>query len=131
MKSKSPLKLSERELDIMQVLWQRGQATVAEVQAALNENGETLAHNTVQTVLNRLEGKNLVARDSSDRAHIYSSLVEEPAAVNGVIRRLTNRFFSGSVEALVTRLIEEDLKSEQLERIQALIEQQREKGGGK
>ncbi len=130
MSAKAP-KLSERELDVMQVLWRRGKAPVADVQAALQDAGAALAHNTIQTVLKRLEGKGLVACDSSDRRHIYSPLIREPAAVNVVLRRLTSRFFSGSVEALITRLIEEDLKSDQLERIQTLITQQREKRGGK
>ena len=56
-------KLGERELDIMQVLWRLGPATVSGVHIALIEAGERIAYTTVQTMLNRLEGKGMGARD--------------------------------------------------------------------
>jgi BlaI family transcriptional regulator, penicillinase repressor len=124
---KGKQKLGERELDIMQVLWRRGKATVTEVHQALLEQGNEVAYTTVQTMLNRLETKSIVARDDSDRAHSYRPLLKEPVVVNGAIQRLTKRFFSGSVEALATRLVEKDLSPEQLERIQSLINAHRRK----
>ena len=126
---RSKQKLGERELDIMQVLWRSGPSIVAEVHQSLLENGDDVAYTTVQTMLNRLEAKGLVTRDDSDRAHRYRSVLKEPAVVNGAIRKLTERFFNGSVEALATRLVEKDLSSQQLDRIQELIDAHREKGG--
>lgn len=125
MKKKKNVDLGERELDIMQVLWQRGKATVTEVHQALVEEGRNVAYTTVQTMLNRLEAKRLVARDDSERAHKYRPLLKEPTVVGGAIQRLTNRFFQGSPEALATHLIEQGLSSEQLDRIQALIDAHR------
>ncbi|HLL75303.1 MAG TPA: BlaI/MecI/CopY family transcriptional regulator [Pyrinomonadaceae bacterium] len=125
MKKKKNVELGERELDIMQVLWRLGEATVTEVHAELIAQGGSVAYNTVQTMLNRLEGKRLVARDNSERAHKYYPLIKEPAVVGSAIRRLTNRFFKGSPEALTTHLIEENLSAEQLERIQSLIDAHR------
>jgi predicted transcriptional regulator len=124
-------KLGERELDIMQVLWQSGSATVADVHQSLQNKRDDIAYTTVQTMLNRLEAKGLVRRDDSDRAHRYLPVLKEPAVVNRAIQKLAERFFSGSVEALATRLVEKDLSLEQLEHIQKLIDAHRRKGVNK
>ena len=120
-------RLGERELDIMQALWGLGKATVAEVHKALLKLGHEVAYTTVQTMLNRLEAKGLVARDNADRAHRYKPLLKETAIVGGAIQRLTSRFFRGSKEALAMHLVVKDLSPEQLERLQALIDEQRRK----
>jgi predicted transcriptional regulator len=125
MKNKKNVELGERELDIVQVLWRLGKATVTEVHQALINHGSNVAYTTVQTMLNRLEAKGLVARDHSERAHKYRPLIKEPTVVGSAIQRLTSRFFKGSPEALATHLIEEDLSAEQLERIQSLIDAHR------
>ena len=132
MKNKIQPKLGERELDIMQVLWQRDAATVAEVQQALIDQGEKIAYTTVQTMLGRLDAKGLVERDNSDRAHSYRAVLEQPSAADNALSRVIERFFSGSTEALVTRLVEKDLSGDELERTQSLIdEQRRRKGAGR
>lgn len=125
MKNKKHLELGERELDIMQVLWRLGKATVTEVHKGLVDQGGNVAYTTVQTMLNRLEAKKIVARDYSERAHKYRPLIKEPTFVGSAIQRLTNRFFEGSPEALATHLIEKGLSPEQLERIQSLIDAHR------
>jgi BlaI family penicillinase repressor len=117
--------LGERELDIMQVLWQSGAATVAEVHKALLNKRDDIAYTTVQTMLNRLEGKGLVKRDDSDRAHRYLPVLKQTAVVNRAIQKLAERFFSGSVEELATRLVEKDLSREQLDHLQQLIDAHR------
>lgn len=138
MKNKIQPKLGERELDIMQVLWRRGAATVAEVQQSLIDQGEEIAYTTVQTMLGRLDAKGLVERNDSDRAHSYRAVLEQPSVTDNALSRVIERFFSGSTEALVTRLVEKDLSGDELERIQSLIDQQRrrkaagkQKGAGK
>ena len=125
MKSKFTEKLGERELDIMQSLWELGHASVAQVQEVLREQGNDIAYTTIQTMLNRLETKKLVARDDSERTHRYYAILEEPTVAGNALQRLVERFFRGSTEALVTRLVEKDLTSEQLERIQSLIDKHR------
>ena len=125
MKSKITEKLGERELDIMQSLWQLEKATVAQVQEVLREQGKDIAYTTIQTMLNRLQTKKLVARDDSERTHRYYAILEEPAVAGSALQRLVERFFRGSTEALVTRLVEKDLTPEQLQRIQSLIDKHR------
>lgn len=119
-------KLGERELDIMQALWKLKKATVSEVQKALGEQGEDIAYTTIQTMLNRLETKKLVARDESERTHLYYAILKEPVVTESAIKRLTKRFFQGSSEELVNRLVKEDLTAEQLDRIQNLIDEHRQ-----
>lgn len=125
MKNKVTEKLGERELDIMQALWRLENATVAEVQEDLRGQGNDIAYTTIQTMLNRLETKKLVARDNSERTHRYFAILEEPTVAGNALERLVERFFRGSTEALVARLVEKDLTSEQIERIQSLIDKNR------
>jgi predicted transcriptional regulator len=126
MKTKKHQKLGDRELDIMQALWRQGEATVLEIQKQLQDAGIELAYTTILTMLGRLETKGVVARNNSERAHRYKPLVKEPSAVGGAIKRLAERFFNGSVEALATRLVEKELSGEQLRRIQAIIDENRQ-----
>jgi predicted transcriptional regulator len=125
-------KISERELDVLQALWQIGEAAaISEVHQKLRETGIELAYTTVQTMLSRLETKGAVARDDSARPHRFRPLVKEPTTVGGAIENLVRRFFGGSVEALATRLVEQELSPEQISRIQSLIDAQRAEGDGK
>ena len=128
MKTKKHHKLGDRELDIMQALWRQGEATVLEIQKQLQDAGIELAYTTILTMLGRLETKGVVARNNSERAHRYKPLIKEPSAVGGAIKRLAERFFNGSVEALATRLVEKELSEEQLRRIQAIIDENRQGG---
>lgn len=125
MKNKDTEKLGERELDIMQSLWKLERATVSQVQEDLREQGNDVAYTTIQTMLNRLEAKKLVARDNSERTHLYHAVLEEPSVAGSALQRLIERFFRGSTEALATRLVENDLTPKELARIQALIDKQR------
>ncbi len=114
--------ISDREMDVMQALWKLGEGSVGDVHSKLGEMKIELAYTTVQTLLNRLEGKSIVERDISSRAHRYRPLVKEPSTIGGAIDHLVKRFFDGSVEALVTRLVENDLTDAQIRRIQSVID---------
>ena len=118
-------KLGERELDIMQALWTLKKATVNEVREVLHAQGDDIAYTTIQTMLNRLEAKKLVARDDAERTHRYYAILKEPKVTESAIKKLTKRFFRGSAEALVSRLVEKDLTMEELDRIQNLIDENR------
>jgi predicted transcriptional regulator len=118
--------LTKLELRIMQVIWKRGNSTVAEVQAAMRP---PLAYTTVQTVLNILERKGKLNRELEGRAFVYAAKVSEEKAYGQCLRDLIDRMFGGSSEELVMSL----LKSRQIDakRLAKLTEQfSREKGGG-
>lgn len=127
MKNRAKWELGERELDLMQALWRLEKATVSQVQEVLREWGHEVAYTTIQTMLNRLETKNCVARDESGRPHLYYALLEAPSAADRAVKRLVERFFGGSAEGLMSRLVENDLTGDQLERIQTLISAHRKR----
>lgn len=115
-------KLGERELDIMNALWDAGAATVGEVHGALTEKGADVAYTTVQTMLNRLETKGHVARERSGRAFVYRPRLRRPAAAGRAVRGVIERFFGGSAEALAKHLVEGDLDPKELARVRRLID---------
>src|SRR6185436_11345090 len=85
-----PPTFTDRELDIMAVLWDRGPSTVAEVRARLKD---VLAHNTVLTVLTVLEGKGHVARTEDGKAHRFRPLVKQEIAGANAASRLVEKLF--------------------------------------
>lgn len=113
------IRFTQRELDVMSVLWDRGPSTVAEVRKALDDE---LAYTTVLTVLRILEEKGYVGHTTEGRAHRYRPLVERAAASESALRRLTDRLFGGSRELLLTRLVDdEDLTEDELRRMHDLL----------
>lgn len=115
---------TDRELDVMSVLWQRGPATVAEVREALNERLDApLAYTTVLTVLRILEEKRRVGHVEEGRAHRYHALVERGEAGRSALRDLVRRIFAGSPELLVTELVSDrDLSEEDLRRMRDVLD---------
>lgn len=114
------VRFTERELDIMQVLWDRGPCTVAEVQGRL---ADELAYNTVLTMLGVLEDKGYVTRSREGRAHRYAPAVPREQAGRSALRRVTDRLFKGSPEAVLVHLVEQgSLDSEELRRMRELLD---------
>jgi predicted transcriptional regulator len=126
-RKKSP-NLTESELRLMEVIWKKGKATVADVAEALPKSLD-LAYNTVLTTLRILEDKGYVrhttAKDS--RAFIYSPLVSRAQASHRAVQHLLSRFFGDSAEALVLNLIEdEELSGAELKRVRELLKEKPE-----
>lgn len=114
--------LYDRELEVMQVLWERGPSTVAQVKEALTDE---MAYNTVLTVLRRLEEKGYVGHEEEGRAHRYHALVEAQAVRESALERLTRRVFGGSPELLLTHLVSgRKLSEAQLRRLRDLVDHQ-------
>jgi BlaI family penicillinase repressor len=101
----SQKRLSRLELKIMDALWKLGSASVREIQETLPEKGRP-AHNTVQTMLTRLEAKNAVRRVKKiSNAHIYEATVTRGATQRLLVDELL-AFFGGRAAPLVSHLIE-------------------------
>ena len=114
------ISFTDRELDVMAVLWDRGSATVAEVRERIPDE---LAYTTVLTVLRTLEDKGHVAHRGEGKAHRYFPLVERRVAGRSALARLIDTVFNGSPELLLTQLVtERDLSEEQLKRIRKLMD---------
>ena len=121
-------RFTDRELDVMAVLWDRGEATVAEVQERLPDE---LAYTTVLTVLRTLEEKGHVGHRSGEgRAYRYHALVEREAAGSTALDGLLDRVFGGSAELLLTHLVSQrGLTTEQLETMRQLLNERIEREG--
>jgi predicted transcriptional regulator len=112
---------TDRELDVMRVLWQHGAATVAEVREHLED---PLAYNTVLTVLRTLEEKGHVAHREEGKAYRYFARVTQQTARRSALGRMLNRLFGGSAELLVTHLVEQrDLSPAEVQRLRTLIDE--------
>src|SRR5689334_1157356 len=95
---------TERELDLMAILWSRGPSTAAEVRERL---ADKLAYNTVLTVLTVLEKKGYVAHEEDGKAHRFRALVKQDVAGATAAARLVEKVFGGSTERLLTHLVTE------------------------
>jgi BlaI family transcriptional regulator, penicillinase repressor len=116
-----PVSFTDRELDVMSVLWDLGSATVAEVREHLSDD---LAYTTVLTVLRTLEQKGHVGHTGEGRAHRYHPLVKRAAAGRSALRRLVDKVFDGSPELLLTQLVSDrNLSDEELRRLRRLVEE--------
>jgi predicted transcriptional regulator len=121
------IQFTDRELDVMGVLWERGASTVAEVQGAL---ADELAYTTVLTVLRTLEEKGHVGHEEAGRAYRYHARVDREVAGRSAVRRLVRKVFRGSPELLLTELVSDrKLSAEQLERLRRLLEARLEEEG--
>ena len=121
-RKKSP-NLTEAELRLMEVVWDKGSATVAEVAEALPKD-LGLAYNTVLTTLRILEDKGYLTHSKRDdaRAFVYQAVVERNEAQRNAVRYLVSRFFRNSPELLVLNLLEdEEIGGEELARIRLMI----------
>ena len=111
--------LADREAELMEVLWDYGPSTVAEVKERVPDE---LAYTTVLTILRTLETKGYVTHDSEGKAHRYSALVERDAARRSALQAMAEKFFKGSTAVLLTHLVaDEKLKPEELKRLRALL----------
>jgi len=114
--------LTEAELRIMDVLWQRGSGTVQQLLDALPAK-PALAYNSVLTTIRILEKKGYVQHIKDGRAHVYAPLVEKQDATRSEIRHLVNRFFKDSHEQLVLNILEErGLEREELDRLKEMLD---------
>ena len=113
------IQFTDREIDIMDVLWERGPSLVAEVRDALPD---PLAYNTVLTILRTLEGKGHVGHAEEGRGHRYHAKVAQQAARGSALRHLTRKLFKGSAELLLTQLVSDRKLSEaELARMRQLL----------
>jgi predicted transcriptional regulator len=114
--------IHDREMNLMDVLWERGSATAAEVRDLLEDD---LAYNTVLTILRRLEQKGYVGHEEEGRAHRYFPLVEREKARESAVRQLLDKVFDGSAELMLTHLVRESkLDNEQIRRLRQLLQEQ-------
>lgn len=120
------LSFGDRELDVMAVLWEIGDGTVAEVRERLPAD---LAYTTVLTILRKLETKGLVRHKVEGKAHRYIPRVAQKNARRTVLGRLIDKLFDGSPEQLLAHLVDDhDLTPAQVKRMRERLAATRGKG---
>ena len=119
-KAAAPPRLTASQLTVMQVLWSRDEASVADVQRAMT--GRRLALTTVATMLVRLEQRGLVSHRAEGRQYIYRSRVSPADVRETVTRELLRNLFDGDVTAFVTQLLDSrKLTREEVADLQRLV----------
>jgi len=112
---------TERELDVMDILWQKGSGTVGEVRDRIQDD---LAYTTVLTILRTLEEKGYVGHEAEGRAYRYHPLVGREEAQESHVQRLLRKLFAGSPELLMTQLVSDrDLSKDELSRLRSLLDE--------
>jgi predicted transcriptional regulator len=117
----TPVSLTDIQLAIVRIHWERGECTVLEVQEALAPE-RTLAQTTVATILTRLEKREIVRHESKGRLFVYKALVTEPQVRRSMVSDLTALLFDGSPAALISHLInEKEINARDLDEVKRLI----------
>ena len=123
--------LPDSELTVLKALWESRSATIRELAAAVYGEATPSTHATVQKLLERLEAKGHVERDTSERAHRFRPSVSRAGLVGLRLQETADRLCDGRLSPLLTHLIEEaELTEEDIERLRALVGQAGERGAG-
>jgi predicted transcriptional regulator len=118
---------TERELDIMSVLWRDGSGSVAEVREAL---GGSVGYTTILKLLQIMEEKGVVRHEAEGRAYRYFPAVEQGAAGDSALSRILEKIFGGSAELLLTQLVSDrNIDPKELARMRRLLEEMEEDDG--
>ena len=120
------VRLGDLQLRIMRVLWDRAEATVADVQQELS--GESLAYTTVATMLRKMEDRSLVEHVEDGRKFVYRPAVTMDEVTRSMTGDLVDRLFGGSLADAVSHLLESrDVSREELVRLEQLIRERKNK----
>ena len=116
-----PVHLTDLQLAIVRLLWDRGECTVVDVQEGLMPD-RSLAQTTVATLLTRLEKRGVVSHRTVGRQLIYKAEVTEPVVRSSMVGELTNSLFQGRATALISPpLVEREIDHEELGEVKRLV----------
>jgi BlaI family penicillinase repressor len=121
--------LGDLQLAIMRVLWDRKEATAADVHAALNDE-RGLAPTTIATMLTKMEKKGVVGHSVDGRKFVYRPLVTEQQVRSSMVGGLRDRLFGGDVTAFVSHLLSEhQVDARELVELKKLVAAREQKKG--
>ncbi len=114
--------LTELQIAVLRLLWERGEASVAEIWEALYADRK-LAQTTVATIVSRLQRRGILTRRTRDRQFVYKTLLTEADVQHSMVSELTERLFAGDVTALVSHLLSaRDMSPGDLARVRQMVE---------
>ncbi len=120
--------LTERELEVMQIFWDRGQLSVADAQIALAEAGVKLAYTTIGTVVRILADKGFLKQMNDERPFVFQPLRTYEEVSGKLLKSLLHSVFKGSSEQLLVRLVEEEqLSTKDRQALKTILERHRGK----
>jgi BlaI family penicillinase repressor len=123
----SDVRLGRLEMQIMDVVWKKGTATVHDVKDMLSQ-GRKPAYSTILTMMRKLEAKGYLEHDTDERTYVYRATITRKAVRHSVLRDILDRLFEGSPSLLLNSLVEQDRVSEQeLREIRKLIRERDKK----
>lgn len=123
----SKIKLTERELSIMHVFWDRGEATIAEVHEEINRQGNDLAYTSVATIVRILEEKEILEITRDKRPFLYRPLFDFQHVSKNIVDDLIDRLFGGSRRKLLVQLAkDEKLSKKEMAALRKLLERDEE-----
>lgn len=121
---RTPQDVTEAELAILQVLWDRGTATVRELTEILYPDGGSSEHATVQKLLGRLETKQCVNRDRNTWPHTYQAAIGREDLIGRRLRATAEDLCDGSMTPLLTHLVEsKQLNAKERESLRNLLDE--------
>jgi predicted transcriptional regulator len=113
--------LTGQELEIMKVIWRLGPVTVRQVYEALREQRQ-IAYTTVMTMMNILETKGFLKKNSGDKAFVYAPSKPEKQVLRAMVREFVDRVFNGAAEPLLLHLVEDEkLSAAEIDEIRKTI----------
>lgn len=116
--------VSEAELEVLKVLWDRGPGTVREVNTVLHGQGRRWAYTTVQTLLQRLEGKGYARSAKGGPAHVYEAAVSREALLTQRLQDLADQLCDGTASPLLLALVEGGkCTAEEIRRFRRLLDE--------
>ncbi|HXG12623.1 MAG TPA: BlaI/MecI/CopY family transcriptional regulator [Gemmataceae bacterium] len=122
--ARTPQDVTDTELAILQVLWDRGPATIRQITDVLYPGGGTSHYATVQKLLDRLQAKGFVHRDRRPAAHTFTALVGRDDLIGRCLEEVAEKLCGGSLTPLLTHLVRaRRLSSRERQELRALIEE--------
>lgn len=97
--------VTDAELSVLQVLWERKTATIRQITEVIYPNGTTSHYATVQKLLERLENKGCVSRDRTGSVHQFTALIDRDILIGHQLREMADRLCDGSLAPLLTHLV--------------------------
>ena len=129
--AKRPPTIPDSELDVIKVLWDRGQGTVREILVTLKAAGRSWSYATVATLLDRLETKGMITSNRSELAFVYKPAVTEASVRQKRVGSLVDKLYQGEPGLLVLHLLKSHpLDPGQAKEVRALLEEMTGKGKG-
>jgi len=123
MEAVTPFKPTESELEILQILWEKGDCTVRDVHEIL-EQSKVAGYTTTLKLMQIMHEKGLVSRDTSAKTHIYRALVNQQKTQEQLVNKMISNVFNGSASRLVMQALgNHSASKEEIDSIKEYLEQ--------